>query len=166
MLRPLFTLCILLIAGCGHESTKPVESAELPLDVQIQNVEQEVAAEIRVTKPFARSQLPRIVALSNLVRLNLSETDLTDEDAKQIAALPMLETLRFSSPTITDQTLLYLATSPTLRHLILSDSPITDAGLAHLAELKTLESLYLTNTRVTDAGLSALLQRRPTLHVH
>lgn len=164
-LLPILLLLASLLA-CDAKPAPQAPAAEPSLIVQIEKVRTGQSTEIRLSPRFSRTNLPAIVALPELVRLNLNETDLTDEDVKQLASMPKLETLRFSSPSVTDASLAHLATSKTLRHLLLFDTPITDLGLAHLASLDSLESLYLTNTRVTDAGLSALLQRRPTLHVH
>ncbi len=171
-MRHLLTcLCLVACTACGQNQNPPVQpgrsaTPDIPLAAQIEAVRTGGAIEIRVSTKFTRQDLVPILALKNLVRLNLSETDLTDDDVEQIAALPKLETLRIDSLQMTDTSMAHLARSKTLRHLILLDVPITDAGLLHLADCESLESLYLINTRVTEDGYSALMRQRPTLHVH
>ncbi|MHC4931659.1 MAG: leucine-rich repeat domain-containing protein [Planctomycetota bacterium] len=112
--------------------------------------------------------------------LDLSGTEVTDDDLLQFQHLPSLRTLTLRRTEVGDGGLVHLAKIPSLKqlglretkvtdagmahipgiakltHLDLNMLPITDDGLAHIRGLDQLEFLRLNYTRITDVGLSYL----------
>ena len=103
---------------------------------------------------------------SNLRRVNLSRTEITDAGLARLCDMDQLVQLRVASPRVTDAGLAHVARLGNLRFLHLLDMPISDAGLENLYALENLESLYLDRTEVTDAGLTRLLEALPNVHLH
>jgi hypothetical protein len=78
--------------------------------------------------------LPKLVPHSTRLRyLGLEETDVTDEEVKQV-----------------------LSRTPNLTNLDLSSTNVTDDVMPAVSRLKNLAFLRLENTRITDAGLASL----------
>lgn len=116
---------------------------------------------------FERVDFESLVNCDKLKRLNLGNTNLTDEDLESLKRFSDLRSLRIGSPLMTDAVLETLASDwPRLTHLHLIRAAITDAGLSFLDSATTLESLYLDDVSVSNAALRALEERRPDLHLH
>jgi len=81
---------------------------------------------------------------------------ISDEDMKCLQELTGLLRLRLSDYNVTDEGLEFLQNLNSLRWLDLSGTAVSDPGLASLAHLENLERLYLGSTHVTDAGLPYL----------
>jgi hypothetical protein len=96
---------------------------------------------------------PDLPALTNL---DLSETDLGDEDLPQLARYPHLRLIYAKKTKLTGKTLDSLAKLERLGLLRLNDSPITDEGVRHLVKLTQLNHFELSGTQVTDACLPHL----------
>ena len=78
---------------------------------------------------------------SNLTRLHLNRTAVSDRGLPQLAGLQRLE------------------------YLNLYGTRVSDAGLESLAALKRLRTLYVWQTRVSDSGLERLRSALPRLRV-
>lgn len=123
--------------------------------------------EIRLKAAIEDAQLAELKGLTDLRRINLPESQISDAGLAVIAKeVPQLELLRIGSPKITDAGLTTVAQMKKLRFLHLIEVPITDAGLKHLEPMTWLESFYLDGGKATDEGLSALITALPELHFH
>jgi hypothetical protein len=119
--------------------------------------------------------------LYRLEKLDLSETNVADEDLRQLAGLvtlrdlslwhtaidgsgfdrlgklAKLERLNVGDAKFTNDALRHVKALTSLRYLELQrNEGVGDAGLAELVALKNLEALKLGETGVTDAGLAPL----------
>ena len=83
------------------------------------------------------AELEHLEGLSELRRVNLASTQVTDVGLEHIKGLTKLETL------------------------FLDDTKITDTGLEHLKGLTNLKSLGLSHTQVTDEGTKNLQEALP-----
>ena len=83
-------------------------------------------------------------------------TNLADDDLKQLQAFPDLQCLYIDRTTIGDAGLLHLTALSRLQFLYLDRTCVTDAGLASLTKLPKLHELSLGKTQITDAGLREL----------
>ncbi|MGD0899889.1 MAG: hypothetical protein ABR915_18810 [Thermoguttaceae bacterium] len=97
----------------------------------------------------------------NVVKLDLTRTEITDAGLEHLDWLPHLRSLSLGER-ITDAGLVHLQGLPQFHTLNLRATKVADAGLAHLQGLPRLQSLYL-GERITDAGL-VHLQALPQLH--
>ena len=91
-----------------------------------------------VTEAALEAHLPK---MSNLRKLNLSQTSITDKGLDAVAQLSNLEWLN------------------------LYGTEVTDAGLAKLKGLTKLEKVYLWNSKATAEGGKALQKELPNLEV-
>lgn len=83
-------------------------------------------------------------------------------DYSILATRPDVVILEMSNPDVTDETLAVLRDLPRLKELSLDDSAVTDRGLATLAGLPALESLRIARTKVTPDGVAAFLASPPS----
>src|SRR5262249_32722608 len=104
--------------------------------------------------------LPRLSRLTDrkfdgLESIDLSGTDVRDNDLATLASLPSLKSLSFARTKITDSGMVHLRNLKSLYTLDVSDCDFKGAGLAHLKELK-LEKLSLASSRLNTVGLGYL----------
>jgi len=93
-------------------------------------------------------------AAEHLVEVDLSASEVTDDDLSFLKLCRNLESLKLAvAQRITDATLANIAGLTRLRRLDLSWTGVTDRGLIHLRGLRNLEWLNLGAMYVTDAGL-------------
>lgn len=104
--------------------------------------------------------LPRLTALTELERLYLTESDITDADLTQLPKLPNLKVLWLEQTAITDDGLPAIGELSELVTLSLTGANLTGKGLKSLAGLKDLQQLFLDNTSVGDTGLAQLAALR------
>jgi Leucine-rich repeat (LRR) protein len=109
------------------------------------------------------SDLERLTKeFTQLRRLHLIGTPVTDTGLKHLEGLTQLQTLELeSSVHFTDGGLEQLGRLRQLDILNLDDTQVTDAGLEHLKGLTQLRMLGLTGTKVTDEGVKRLKQALP-----
>lgn len=88
--------------------------------------------------------------------LNFANSDVTDNDLKQLKHLENLTALNLRFTGITDVGLAALKDLKKLARLDLIGTKITDEGLKTLGELKELTSLTINVEKITDAGLKEL----------
>jgi len=108
------------------------------------------------------TQLPRgelsthLAACTDLVTLDLSQTNLKDADLDWLAQMPRLRELRLRELPVGDGVLAYLAGHTDLQTLDLSGTRVTGSGLVHLAAARGLKHLLLANTLLRDTFLPSL----------
>ena len=111
-------------------------------------------------------QLQSLVGVKDrLAVLNLRGTKLNNDMAALLEPLTELVRLHLEKTAITDAALLHLAEMKKLEYLNLYGTGITDAGLETLAGLPALKRLYVWGTQVTPAGVQKLKEQRPELVV-
>jgi hypothetical protein len=169
-----WTLAAVLAGGLAC-SRQPIDQAasgpeqvEAAFAQQAEAVREGASSQIRLDRTVVSDDdLRHLDGLeSKLARLNLSQTQITDDGLARLCAMTRLEQFRLASPQITDEGLKSIARLEHLRFLHLIDMPITDAGLDELRGLKSLESLYLDGTKVTDEGLARVVKALPRVHLH
>jgi hypothetical protein len=111
---------------------------------------------VSVVEDFGDDDVRHLKVLTNLVRLDLSGTQVTDAGLEHLERLTNLTDLYLSGTQVTDAGLGHLRGLTNLEYLYLRDTQVTDAGLEHLKELTKLTKLDLRDTQVTDAGLEHL----------
>jgi internalin A len=97
--------------------------------------------------------LARLKALTSLVSLHLTDTQITDAGLVHLEGLTKLSYLNLRGARITGTGLAHLKGLNKLSSLDLDGNQVTDAGLPHLKALGSLSALWLNRTQVTDAGL-------------
>jgi hypothetical protein len=100
--------------------------------------------------------LKHISGLTKLERLDLPHIPLGDAGLAHLQGLSQLQALDLRGARVTDSGLRHLRGLLQLQTLDLSDTQITDDGLVHLGGLTQLADLDLTGTRITDDGLKHL----------
>ncbi len=73
----------------------------------------------------------------NVVRVNLTKLQVTDEDLQHIQGLVELRELNLSSTPVTNDGLKYCAKAQTLKRLYLGDTRIDDGGMQYVGELRS-----------------------------
>ena len=157
-----------LLGGCSDEenTAKAAEKSNTgPTEIVLsgQDITDEMLSE-------------KVKVLTNLERLYLDDTQITDAGLVHLAGLSNLKDLNLDSTQVTDAGLVHLKGLTKLTGLSLGypnrngifeeifwktqpgadhhdDTKVTDAGLVHLKGLTNLEWLDLMNTKITDAGL-------------
>jgi len=98
--------------------------------------------------------IKNLLGLSELRKLNLSSTAVTNHAMGQISAsMHCVEELVLDDTDLTDDALTHLSTLKSLRTLSLSFTEISDKGLTKIKEMKTLEKLRMNCTDIGDDGL-------------
>ena len=110
-------------------------------------------------------QLAQLKSLTNLNRLSLSWTNVTDAGLVQLKGLTNLRELDLSFTRVTDAGLVHLKGLTKLKTLFLGGKNITDAGLVHLKEMTNLQKLTLRGTKITDAGVAELQKALPNCKI-
>ena len=105
---------------------------------------------------FGDDEAIYLKGLTDVTRLEVIDTEITDAGLKHLEGLSSLTHLDLSQNEITDAGLEHLEGLSNLEWLHLGYTHITDAGLEHLQGLTNLELLDLCDTQVTDHGLERL----------
>jgi serine/threonine protein kinase len=151
----------------GSTAVLPASTATFTSDPSDpQNVIVEAAIRSVLKKP--EGELTQ-ADLTKVTFLDLSGTQITDADLKEVAKLENLTYLKLSvCKQITGVGLKELAKLEKLTRLELSDTNLTDAGLKELAKLENLTKLYFAPNNITDAGLKEVtkLGNLTTLWLH
>jgi hypothetical protein len=88
--------------------------------------------------------------------VDLSGTEVRDDDLQDLDELPDLEFLGLNGTRITDGGLVHVGELRRLRMLGLTSSAISDAGLSHLRGLTRIEMLFIAYNPISDAGIEKL----------
>lgn len=101
-----------------------------------------------------------------LISLNLSATDIKDEDLKMINNFPHLQKLYLQQTTISDEGIQQLDNLDYLEYLNLYETKITDKSLLVLEGLKRLKKVFLWQTSTTSEGIAKLVNAKPKTMVN
>jgi formylglycine-generating enzyme required for sulfatase activity/serine/threonine protein kinase/Leucine-rich repeat (LRR) protein len=97
--------------------------------------------------------LSHLAGLTNLVRIDLHNTTVTDAGLAHLNGLTNLrELVLFYCPEVNDACVAHLKDLTNLRWLDLNGTRVTDAGLVHLKGLQNLTFLALHSTRISGTG--------------
>lgn len=100
--------------------------------------------------------LEQLSELSNLERLDLTQSQITDAGMTQLKHFPRLKTLVLNGTHVTNASLPAIAELKALEKLFLGDTSIDDAAVAPLTEMKQLQRLFLLNTQMTTKAVEEL----------
>lgn len=106
--------------------------------------------------------LLRYDSLSEMRKLDLEKTYISETGLRALDRFPRLESLDLSETDAQDDWLTVIRTLSSLRELNLSRTEIGDVGLQHLAGQTLLRELVLDYTKVTDEGFGPM-SRLPKL---
>jgi hypothetical protein len=118
-----------------------------------------------VLRKFGDNDARRLQELTNLKRLLLGHTQITDKGLAHLQGMTKLEELGLGHTKITDDGLAHLTRMANLERLWLIGTHITDEGLAHLRGMIKLDWVLLDDTIVTDEGISQLQQVLPNCDI-
>ena len=104
-------------------------------------------------------------AADQLLRLNLGNSNVSDELLAIVGDLPRLTHLYLDRTEVGDPGLLHLQQLQYLEYLNLYQTNVTDSGLEPLRDLPQLRQLYLWQTGVTASGAEALQAALPDLRI-
>ena len=107
-----------------------------------------------------------IAELSNIVAVQLGNTDVTDEGLSYLKTIESLVRLHLENTKISDAGLAHLKGLKNLTYLNLYGTEVSDAGIKHLRGLKKLEKLFVWQTKVTRAGVDRLRKALPNLDIN
>ena len=96
-----------------------------------------------------------------IVSLDLSITDVADDDLIHLARLSQLQWLRLGGTGVTDAGLAHLEGLTHVTFLDLADTRVTDAGLKHLEGFRKLRILHLGGTRATPDAVAEFRKTMP-----
>ena len=100
-----------------------------------------------------------------LVHLDLSQSELKDEDLAIVKDLPHLQKLYIQQTDISNEGLVHLKDLQYLEYLNAYATKIDDEGLSTIAHLPRLKKLFLWQTVVTDTAIATIQQARPHLEI-
>jgi len=98
-----------------------------------------------------RRRLARLAKSPWIISLDLSNSDIKDDDLAVLANMTQLEYIYLEgNPKLTDAGIAHLAKCTKLRHLELRQTSVTGSGFAALAACQELRTIDLTQCPVTD----------------
>ena len=116
--------------------------------------------------PFENSSLLALQKIEKqLVILKLSNLPIKDADIKLLVGLSNIKKMNLENTAITNECLPYLKDLPALEQLNLYGTNITDEGLKQLASFKNLSVIYLWKTKVTENGIEQFKKERPNVTI-
>jgi hypothetical protein len=104
--------------------------------------------------PVTDAGLAHLEGLTDLRGLNLARTAVSDPGLSHLSRLTRLETLTLDRTSVGDTGMAHLKGLTRLRWLNAHGTEVGDVGVAHLKGLIHLERLNLSDTRITDAALA------------
>lgn len=125
--------------------------------VEFAKLSEEVRARLATA---AEKTLDTLVSadLDGITELNLSGTQITDAELKEVSRLTALQRLDLRQAQVTDTGLKEISRLSALHYLNLSGTPVTDRGLKELSRLTALKALDLSSTQVTGTGFKELMR--------
>jgi tetratricopeptide (TPR) repeat protein len=115
-------------------------------------------------QPVDVAVLQGFQSVPSLFALNLSQTQVTDDDLRFLRGLTGLRILRLNHTGITDKGLVHLTAIPNLEFLELKGTAITDEGMDAISRIEKLAWLEISETGITDQGLRRW-KKQPGLQV-
>ena len=98
-----------------------------------------------------RRRLARVAKSPWIISLDLSNSDIKDDDLAVLANMTQLEYIYLEgNPKLTDAGIAHLAKCTKLRHLELNQTSVTGTGFAALAGCQEVRTIDLTQCPVTD----------------
>jgi Leucine-rich repeat (LRR) protein len=104
------------------------------------------------------SQLRHLKAISTLYTLQIVRTNINGSGLEHIWAMPSLRKLYLDGTSTNDDALRHVGRMSRLEYLSLSETKITGRGLRHIAGLKNLQRLYLDKAAIDDEAIDSLLK--------
>lgn len=101
--------------------------------------------------------LRHLPKLSQLRHIGLNATSTGDTGLEALSTMPQLESLHVRGTKVTDDGLKYIGKLVNLKRLELGATAITDEGLKNLAPLKHIVAIWLDDTKITGGGLLELV---------
>jgi uncharacterized protein YjbI with pentapeptide repeats len=101
--------------------------------------------------------LRKLIVPPNLTTLNLSSTQLREDDFEQLASLRKLESLFLSNSQFTDAGLRHLRSLRSLTYLDVSYCSIPESALQSISKIQNLTDLNLIHTNISDADIDILM---------
>ena len=105
------------------------------------------------------------IKASDLVVLNLSGDDITNEDMDQIAGMKGLEVLALSDTKISGEGIAKLEGMPRLNELNLMNCTVYDSDLEHFLSMPNLRIVYAAGCNVSAMGIQTVVARFPMLAI-
>ena len=106
-----------------------------------------------------------LAEMTRLRRLDLNNTNMTDDGLAHLKGLTQLQWLDLDNTQVTDGGLVNLKGLIQLQNLFLAKTKVTDDGLVNLKALNELQRLFLFNTKVTGAGVADLNKALPNCKI-
>lgn len=102
--------------------------------------------------------LAEISTLKMIANLSLQRTSITDGGLKHLRRLTELQRLELDGTKIAGAGLSNLESLPKLQHLRVSGTQVGDNECQQIGKLTSLRTLDISNTRISDRGLESLAQ--------
>ncbi|MDZ4834313.1 MAG: protein kinase [Candidatus Melainabacteria bacterium] len=166
------------------QQTEYIGSKEI--DRLLQEVRRGRTDRISMSFSYDEANLKKCAGLTNLKKLDLSDTPFSDEQTKHLIEIPNLHSLMLNrtqiatlanfdklknvvhlelkNTRITDNSLRNLLKMKSLTRLFAANNDITDDGVHHLSALKNLDELDLTSTKITPAS-ARFFETMPNLRI-
>ncbi|MCF7567464.1 hypothetical protein L3X37_03670 [Sabulilitoribacter arenilitoris] len=100
-----------------------------------------------------------------LIWLNLSHSNITDEHTEKIGQLENLIKLNLSRNNISDKGLIHLSSLQNLEALNLYETDVSDSLLTVIPKLKKLKRIYLSDSKATDSIVNQLKKGNEKLNI-
>eukprot|EP01129_Flabellula_baltica_P008504 TRINITY_DN3389_c0_g1_i4.p1 TRINITY_DN3389_c0_g1~~TRINITY_DN3389_c0_g1_i4.p1 ORF type:complete len:382 (-),score=55.71 TRINITY_DN3389_c0_g1_i4:164-1309(-) len=114
---------------------------------------------LKLQGDYLLSDLPLISSLHSLTSLNVSKTNVRDEDMMYIASLRGIIHLNISECTISSSGIFHLNTLSSLRDIDLQECDISDDDILIFSHCQ-LNKINLRDTKVTDKSIEYLLTHK------
>ncbi|MEQ8706227.1 MAG: c-type cytochrome domain-containing protein [Phaeodactylibacter sp.] len=119
----------------------------------------------RDTALNTRSFAPLSKYAGRVIELHCGYSNFSDALADQLTGFTNLKKLQLQGSRITDEGLSVLPKLPHLQVLNLYGTAVTDASLEHIDQLPGLQHLYLWQTDISETGLSEWMKAHPQVIV-
>ena len=146
------------------EELQKLGALAMPLakDTNLLNVDFRAVAE-----NIGDSHLEKLAPIAKQIAwLNLGRTKITDDGLRHLKDLTNLSRLHLENTAITDAGVGRLRWNTALEYLNLYGTKVTDKGLDRLKTLENLRKVYVWQTAVTDAGAEAFAKANPDIEVN
>jgi len=162
----------LMLVGCGEPP--PATQDELDAIAALQRAHARIetdklghaSALYFVRVELRDDDLAPIERLSQLKKLNLDGSPVTDSGLAHVTGLKNLKFLSLRGTKITDAGLTSLTALPSLEEIDLEATKITDRGMESLGKISSLKKVYFDRTGPTSAGTDYLSSVNNRLEIH